>query len=298
MVYYLRNILLVFLFLLQFQVVQAAYITDFSPISHWTCDETSGVREDSTITNDLTSNNSVASVTGLKNNACDFEFSSSQFLSISDASQSGLDITGDHTYSFWIKVESLPSDANYKLITKWGSSNGAYMLSYRNASGVPKLRLDLYEDGSNNVPVDWTYTFTTGSWYHVVVTVDVGVTDTVSTLYVNGSSQGQGTHSGINSIYSGSGAFNIGAYGGIDGFNDGVLDEITLSNTVWTSDNVTSVYNSGSPLDYTGAAPTSTPTSTPTTTSVSMDDTNFLLSIIIFFMTFLFLGFVFNMLKS
>lgn len=221
-------------------------------VSYWKLDETSGTRADSHGSNNLTDNNTVTQATGKIGNCADFEFSNSEYLSIADASQGGLDITGDMSVSFWVKVESLPGSANYKILSKWGASNGSYMVGYRDASGTPKIRLDLYDngDGSTNVPVDWTYTLTVGTWFHVVITSDVGVSDTISELFINGSSQGTGTHTGVNSIFSGTGPFNLGAYGGIDGYYDGLLDEVGIWSKVLSGTEVTELYNSGSGLAY------------------------------------------------
>ena len=49
----------------------------------------------------------------------DLESSSSQYASITDASQTGLDITGDLTIELWAKFESLPSEYNYSIVSKW-----------------------------------------------------------------------------------------------------------------------------------------------------------------------------------
>lgn len=220
-------------------------------VSWWTLDETSGTRNDSHGTNHLTDNNTVLYGTGKKGNAADFEFANSEYLSIADASQSGLDITGDMSISAWVKIESAPG--NYKLVSKWGASNGSYMLAYYDNAGTKKIRLDLYDngDGSNNVPVDWTYTLTNGTWYHIVVVTDVGATNSVSELFINGVSQGTGTHTGVNAIFSGTGAFNIGAYGGIDGYADGMIDEVGIWNKLLTGAEVTELYNSGNGMTYT-----------------------------------------------
>src|SRR3990167_5438851 len=67
---------------------------------YWTFD-TDGT--DSTANNnDLTNNNSVGFTTGILNNASNLEKDTPSWFSLADASQTGLDITGDLSINMWV----------------------------------------------------------------------------------------------------------------------------------------------------------------------------------------------------
>ena len=78
----------------------------------WKLNEESGTRYDETTNdNDLTDNATVLYGTGKIGNAADFELATSEYLSITDAAQTGLDITGEITIACWIKPESININA-------------------------------------------------------------------------------------------------------------------------------------------------------------------------------------------
>jgi len=81
-------------------------------ISYWRLDEASGVRFDSVIAsgNNLTDNNTVLSAPGIVGNAALFVGANDEYLSIADASQSGLDITGAMTAVCWVNVPSFSGE--------------------------------------------------------------------------------------------------------------------------------------------------------------------------------------------
>jgi hypothetical protein len=76
-------------------------------VSYWELEEVSGTRVDSHGSNDLTDNNTVGSGTGIQGNCANLEKSNTEDLSISDASQSGLNITQDLSFSGWFNVNLL-----------------------------------------------------------------------------------------------------------------------------------------------------------------------------------------------
>lgn len=234
-----------------------------SLVSYWSMDEASGTRVDAYGSNDLTANGTggVAGSAGVISNGADFEQGDNDYLSISDASQSGLDITGDFSVAFWIKPESAPSASSEMLFGKWVVAGGQYFAMYRDIAGVKKIRLNLYDngDGSNNVAVDKDIDLGTGTWKHFVITVDVGATDSVSEYWVNGVSQGTGTHAGVNALFTSTGQFVIGGgYAGIltDTDFDGMMDEFGIWTKVLSGTEITDLYNSGSGLPYSESSST------------------------------------------
>jgi hypothetical protein len=72
-------------------------------VSYWKLDESSGNAVDSVGSNTLTNTNTVTYSSGVINNGANFVEASSQKLSITDASQSGLDFTGNMTLAGWVK---------------------------------------------------------------------------------------------------------------------------------------------------------------------------------------------------
>lgn len=225
-----------------------------SMISWWELNETSGTRYDSHGSNHLTDNNTVLYGTGKQGNCADFESTNNESLSIADASQSGLDFTSDFSFSAWVKIESQPTGGDGGAIYyKWGGSQAAYGLIYVDISGTYKLRFNGYETGAgSNITHDWTQTLTNGTWYHIVTTYKQS-TENVE-MWVNGSSLGT-----VNAGYSGSsnttGAFSLSALGGgIQWYWDGLIDEVGCWSKTLASDEVASLYNSGSGLSYAGTA--------------------------------------------
>jgi len=272
------------LFLSLNQQAQATGISDFNPISHWDCDETSGVRYDSNLTNtnDLTDNNTVLYATGLLSNACDFESSQSEYLSISDANQTGLDLS-TFSLSFWYKPESTANQG----FAQRGTTGGN--ISYSFTFEPNTLYFTTYDTGGadgGNFNKAWTQTI--GNWYHFVVVRDQ--TGNNCDLYINGVDQTVSCTT-VDTIFDSTQETRVGW--GNTTYSDGLLDEFTFFSTALTGTDVTTLYNSGTPLDYQGVGEPPTSTSTATST-VNMSDTNFLLVVIIFFLTFFFLTLAFS----
>lgn len=266
-------------------------------MSHWTCDEASGVRYDSnnTSNNDLTDNNTVASVTGKLNNACDFEKTNTEYFSILDASQVNLDLSATgYSVSFWINPESL---GGWSIVNKFTSGPAGYRI-FTDASD----RINTYwwnTAGDETGARTNTALTGTGSWDHWVVTVDPSLVQRGFEFYKNGTrltatttiGGNFGGTPGGNSEKFGLGASNLDTTP--TSYFDGLLDEITFFNRVLTPTEVTTLYNGNAPLSYSS---TSEATSTPTTTSstVDMAITNFALGIIIVYLSIWFIAYIYN----
>jgi len=289
----LKTLLLSTLFLVSTNLALAQQLSDYDPISHWSCDETSGVRYDSNTinSNDLSDTNGVSSATGLRSNACDFERSSTQYLSISDANQVLLDQTDDtYSISMWLKFESLPpsSDTAYSIYDKMDNVSGrrGYGAQYGQYPSSTYDLIALYGAGDNN----WDstrYSFSTATWYHVVITNNLGVT----AFYVNSTLQASTTSGTGTNIGDSTSPFILGykTYQNLysnEYHYDGLMDEVSFFDDALSQSEVTSIYNSGLPLPY--ISTTTPPTATTSSSTVNMSDTNFLLVVIIFFLTFIF----------
>lgn len=216
-------------------------------VSYWKMDEASGNRADAHGANTLTDNNTVGAATGIINNAADFELSSSESLSITDAAQSGLDIVGDMSISMWIKPESMT--ASHGLVTKFQDVAGSK--SYRLHCTTTTIDLTLTANGILETAASWTFTLSAGTWYHLVLayTASAGSAD----LYINNSSQG--TKTGLStSIFNSMSVFRLGARSSAldvaEQFYDGLMDEVGIWSRVLTSGEVTSLYGGGAGLAY------------------------------------------------
>jgi len=253
-------------------------LSDFNPIAHWTCDETSGTRYDSTANGrDLTDNNTVASDVGLLNNACLFNRSNNESLSLAHASFLDYDGATNLGVSLWYNSTYLTGTIG--IMGVYDSNN---WLVYTNDTSQRILSRDQGTLASLQTSV------TTSTWYHVFVQYR---NNNQVDLWVNGSyvaSQSAGAGTPDNAT------FRLGAYGSTaTGFFSGKIDEASLFTGILSTSTIESIYNGGTPLCYDCSPATSTPTSTATTT-VDMSDTNFLLVVVIFFLTFIFLGLAFS----
>ncbi len=251
------------MFLLEAQQALAVSISQFNPISHWTCDETGGIRYDSNTTshNDLTDNNTVGSAIGLLGNACDFESSSDQYLSITDGAQTGLDLSGVHwMINYWVEPESLVAQ-NVGIISKGEFNVAGYMAGYANGTYE-----NIFVRQGTATGISGATPLTTSDWVMVTFKYD----GTNLKLYVNA------TLDTAPSAYSDHGdstfEFNIGR----DIFNptrdyDGLLDEVTIFQGDYTDADITTLYNGGTPLPYTDPMSSTT----ATTTNGNYDGANF-----------------------
>lgn len=224
-------------------------------VAHWNLNEESGTRADETANgNDLTDNNTVGFGTGLLGNAADFEESNSEYLSIADGSQSGLDITGDISVSFWIKFESLTDGASQAVVSKYSDNQRSYFFQFRRDGSDYKWRAVFSQDGSaatSGLISVTDSTLSTGVWYHVVMTFDVS-TSTLQ-VYRNGSSVGSSSGSAISAIMDDTGTFAIGCNEPDDTptqFVDGLVQHVTITSDLISSGEASTLYNSGTPLPY------------------------------------------------
>jgi len=233
-------------------------ISEFNPISHWSLNEVSGVRYDSsTSSNDLTDNNTVGSASGLLDLAADVEHGNTEYFSITDAAQIGLEINSSFTFNVWANLESLPSSSGtyYGLLGKYSSTGGrSYAFYFDDAN---KLKLDVSQTSNGSTrrySVATNVTITSGelgTWHMYTAVFDMP-TATI-TLYKDASSIALTTNNAgtLTSIYDSSLPFTLAQanQAGNQTF-DGLLDEITVLNYPLSSTQITTFFNSGTPLPF------------------------------------------------
>jgi len=298
-------------------------VSELNPVSHWTCDETSGVRYDSeaTTSNDLADINTVGSAVGLLGNACDFESSSSEYLAITDASQIGLEPSGSFSISTWIKQESLPSANTLRAIigkTQLNNSSSWSLNVYNNA-GTQSVDFDARKSSSEPAELLAPGAPSVSTWYNIVARF---VSASYMQIWVNntlvGSMSTVRTNPANNSM-----DVRLGATNAPGNYFDGLIDETTFFNYAISTATISLIYNSGIPLPYDapvsdvtaciyanmctmndvigqtcvtdGATTTCSYQNSPTTTPVEVSSDNIILalSVIVFFVATIWVGFMF-----
>lgn len=182
----------------------------------------------------------------------DLESTSSQFASIADASQTGLEPGIRGTWEMWIKPESLPGAGRVSIMNKGGEGSSAYIT----------WRLD-YDTGSVYQGVDFSgdnrdyyretsTALSTGSWQHLAVSWDLTQASASTFEFYNGGvSKGNGTGLVANNATS----YADNAYEFIIGkhkdpgtpanevYFDGLVDDVRFWNDVRTSTEISDNYN-------------------------------------------------------
>lgn len=206
--------------------------------AHWKFDEASGNAVDSSgNSNTLTNQNTTPFATGKVNNGANLVRANSNYFSITDANQTGLDLTGDCSFAFYIKMTSQPTGSNvFSILRKWDESNEqrSYTIAYFLSGGVMRLQVGISDDGLAASSTDIYYlntTFSNGIIYHILINFDASAHR--MEFIINGELVGYSNGSqGYTSIHSGSAAFIVGAY--IDAtptqidFLDGLIDELYI----------------------------------------------------------------------
>lgn len=194
--------------------------------SRWKLNEASGTRADSVGSNTLADNNTVASAAGqFDETAADFESTASEYLSISDASQSGLDITGDLTFAAWVNFESTGTMGIFSKVETAGNNRSYYLYLLTGNS----LSFGSYTNGTGasgtTSTVSWTPS--TATWYHIIMVYDASEGEVK--FFVDGVQQGSTQTGHGTSIYNGAAPFHIGAWSTTDFLDAKVQDAIIWS---------------------------------------------------------------------
>lgn len=178
----------------------------------------------------------------------DLEKNSSQYLSITDAAQTGLDITGSISISLWVKLESLiPTNNAWGLVCKSNTLTGnrAYCLAYEDDSGTSQY-LDFRYSGDGTSANDtigrYTVTLLPNHWYHIAVTADVA--HQVVKYYVDGVEHSATNPQSLSSaIYNSTAPLRIGAGNQADNPFDGLIDDVRIWNRVRTPAELAADFN-------------------------------------------------------
>lgn len=172
----------------------------------------------------------------------DFELSSLQSLSITDANQTGLDLSTDFTFEAWINLEALPSTPNIQFTIAGkndaGDGQRTYFFTIQNTdvlrmgfeANINGTSLTLFESSSAIV-----VSGDVGNWVHLAVAVDISVPS--ATMYKNGSSVAD-TEVLINAttIANSTADFDIASLDNpASDFFDGLIDEVRVWSDIRTA---------------------------------------------------------------
>jgi hypothetical protein len=178
--------------------------------------------------------------------ARDFERDNSEYFSITDASQTGLDVSGhnDLYICFWVKFESV--SVYIDLVDKYDNKidQRSYAVGLNNSDN--KLFFDVSSNGLSGgyKRVLSSSAVTTNTWYFIQAYHDP-VNDLLA-ISINNGSFNTTAHNG--GMYDGTAPFKIGAgqYDNVNYyFHDGLMQSVGFYSSIPSSDVRTSLYNSG-----------------------------------------------------
>jgi len=230
-----------------------------SIISRWKLDESSGTREDSVGSNDLTDNNTVTGATGkFGDGASAFARASTEYLSISD--NASLSPVGDISYFAWIKPTTTPSDAAYVIASKYETSDRSWYFDYSEDGGGERLHFYVEDSNGDSTSPEVAVTLANDTWHYVGFVYDVSAFEVK--FYVNGAQVGAtGSTAGVNDLEDSAIPFFIGAIdlgSGATTTWDGDMQDHIFWNVELTAAEVAANYNLyGTGLPATAALPQS-----------------------------------------
>ena len=211
--------------------------------------------------------------------AADFESSNYEYLSISDATQNGLDITGSLTLVGCMKPESLE---RYQILAakyEYGVNNRAYRLDLRPGN---RLMFIVSPDGGFSydyaLEANPAFTLSAGAWYHAAGVFDAEQRSLA--IYLDGDLIASRLVS-YGTIYNSSAPFMLGAVlnnSSATQHFDGRLDEWRVYSRALTETEIENLMATPTPMPADTLTPTPTeavalmPTSTDTLTPTPTEE--------------------------
>lgn len=168
-----------------------------------------------------------------------FDKSNSDYVSISNASQTGLDLTSGGTIMAWISGGGITlggTSTLYTIASKLDSGGGYEVRLRGGAFGVPaQLEVFIREDASTTDTLEWTFSevgYLSQTFVHIALVIDFSTLGV--TLYANGIDQGTDGISNCSAIGSNTAEFAIGATSGGSNYFDNYVDEVKVYNSFLT----------------------------------------------------------------
>ena len=182
----------------------------------------------------ITASTAGTTIASINNDAAMTFNGTDQYIQAVDSSN--LRINGDMTISAWVKFDSSQT-GNYQKIINKRDAGGVNYDFYLNNDTIPKIK---FFDGNNSSDQS-TGTITPGSWTHVAITINSGVTNG-STFFIDGVASGTGTYT----ITSDDGPLYIGRYYDsptYGGWWPGGIDEVAVWNSALSSCDIKGIYD-------------------------------------------------------
>ncbi len=184
--------------------------------------------------------------------ARDFERDNSENLSITDAAQTGLDITGDLSIVLWLKPESIPGSGDSTILAKYLATgdNRSYWVRWNHSND--RLQVLLSPNGNANVTCATPGgVLSAGTWSHFAAVYN----GTDVRIYIDGVLASNGSLNPLSysdGIHNGSANFTISG-GQTGGYFDGLIDEVGIFNRALSADEVSGLYR-GKIQDFSGTS--------------------------------------------
>lgn len=238
-----------------------------SIVSHWGVENSTGAYVDTVNTNHLTNTGAEVTTGPHNNSALDLEADEQDYLSIPDATQTGLDNNGNMTFSQWINFES--TTTNQTLFSKdVMGGNQAYFLQYKASANA--LEWVSSSNGSNFHEGTIPWQPEANTWYQL--TASFNATNGTLTIFAN--NEALGTITNLNpTIHDSTADFMVGRRQTFNYF-DGKLGPMTRWNTALTAEEVADMHA----LYTTGEAVPSTAISAALVDGMKRTTTDFTLS--------------------
>lgn len=187
-------------------------------------------------------------VSAANTHSLDLERGSSQQASITDAAQTGLDLTTTLSFEAWVKPETI--GANSTLIDKALYNTELAYIVWLNASN--QLCIDVSDDGTQSnghwqrYTTDSAVVSDTTTWKHLAVTFDINGGSPSVIFYVDGSSVASSKTNGTTigtALKDSAQPFRIGASPDwLGAYYDGLIDEVRMWNDIRTSGEISANY--------------------------------------------------------
>jgi hypothetical protein len=170
---------------------------------------------------------------------------------------SSITISGDMTICAWVNRTELvnASEGGYlpilsKRPSDHTSTNYQFYCDAADGSSAGGLR---FYNGSAAVSPASATVITAGSWFHVAISIESGVTNGTK-WYINGVAESNSSTITIDKTNTDA-AF-IGRLGaGFSYYAKGLIDEVALFNSALSASDITAIYNSGVPADLSSLSP-------------------------------------------
>lgn len=219
-------------------------------IAYWKADESSGDAADATGNGKtLTNTGTVGYASAKINNGFDFgTANSSKRMGRTEVLLPG---NSDMTLNYWINIRTAPgSGARYMtLVSMDNNTQIDFHIVYLNNAGTKQLEIQRYRrDQGPDPSLVVNQTLTPGTWYMLSMTYNA--TSHVVEGFLNGSSLGTATGSGLNGGSTNTADFRLAAWIGNSEWLSAYMDEVGLWSRVLSGAEITSLYNSGAGLQY------------------------------------------------